>query len=141
MSDKEVCIPLKNRKPNEVDSLEAKIELIRKNCNHDFRFAEKSDLSESLVKDVFVGDLASRAEEKVSPSKFKMTLVCLKCNKTKEAHPFETCPRCLGLMRREYCLGAGSRERYFGNKYLYYSIALSRCPKCGLVIANDEWDQ
>jgi len=137
--NKKACVPLEEREFNVVDQLKARIEKIQKNCDHDFRLIKEPKLSESLVRGVFVGPLKGPAQ--VSPSQCDMTLVCLKCSKEKWTSIISTCPRCLHSMGKREILGAGSRERYFGTEYLYFSAALSRCSNCGFTIAFDEWDQ
>lgn len=139
MNQSEVCIPWKEREPNKVDVLNLQIERIRKNCKHDFRLIEKPKL-QSILNGIIVGEL--RGPTEVGYSELEMTLVCLQCSEEKKTTILETCPRCLGKMKKEpYCLGAGSRERYFGCSYLYYSVRHSRCQDCGLTVASDEWDQ
>lgn len=137
---KGVCIPIKERELNEVDKLTAQILRIQEACDHDFRLAKEPKLHESLVKGVFVGHL-EQGTLQVQRSELEMVLVCLRCSEEKVASIIKTCPQCLCPMKEEWCQGAESREKYFGEEYLYYSATLSRCPNCGFTVASDEWDQ
>ncbi|NQV00592.1 MAG: hypothetical protein HQ537_00495 [Parcubacteria group bacterium] len=140
MANKEkVFVPVEEREPNEVDNLKEQITEIQEHCLHDFRLIKEPELKESLIKGVFVGH--TFGPTKIGASEEQMALVCIKCSKEKETYIAKTCPRCLGPMREERCLGAGSREKYFGNKYLYHAVKLSRCLKCNFTIGSDEWDQ
>ncbi len=141
MKQSEVCIPVEDRVPNWVDTLNLQIKQIRKSCKHDFRLIKRPELQESLVPGVMVGK--TEGPVKVGGrSEMTMTLVCLHCSEEKETTIMETCPRCLGKMKMApHNLGAGSREKYFGCDHLYFSIRYSCCQNCGLTIASDEWDQ
>ncbi len=134
--NKKVCISM--RELNEVDKLEERIRTIQENCDHDFRLFNKPKLSKSLVRGVFVGGLRGPAQVSCSEC---MTLVCLKCSEKKVESVIYTCPRCLRSMGEAKCLGAGSREKYFGRSYYYYAAAVARCSNCDFAIAFDEWDQ
>lgn len=136
---KKVFIPPEKRKPNKVDELQTQIKRIQESCDHDFRLVKEPKLSPSLVAGVFVGSVEGPAE--VSRSDIELQLVCMKCSKKKETNILVTCPKCLSPMKKGECLGAGSRKRFFGKEYLYYSILPSRCPNCNFRIASDVWDQ
>ena len=126
-NNRKACVPIKERELNEVDKLETRIKEIQDNCDHDFRLTEEPKLRETRVSGVFVGSVKGFGAP-------RMTLVCLKCSKVKETNVSEICPRCLGSMKPGKCLRAGSREKYFEGRYLYYSITLSYCPNCNFIV-------
>ena len=125
---------------NEVTQLYEQIAQIQKNCEHEFSTTKKQALVESLVRGVFVGKLEGPAE--VAPLPTKFSLFCSKCSEEKKTNIQETCPKCLSSMGGAKCLGAGSREKYFGQEYIYYSVAVARCQgkECLFKVASDEWD-
>ncbi len=123
-----------HREPNEVDKLLEKIEQIQSTCEHDFRLLKPVELPESRVKGVFLGYDAEMKNER----RPRYTLRCLKCNKEEEFDIFKICPCCLNEMQKgelDY------REKYRGQKHLYFRVRLYECLECKLVVANDEWNQ
>ena len=133
-----VFVPAEERELNEVDNLNARIKTIQETCEHDFRLIREPNLIASLVRGVFVGSLAPARAASSEPY---LVLVCLKCSKEESRSITSTCPQCLKPMGEAQCLGAGSRVRYFGQEYVYYSVAISYCTKCSFALASDMWDQ
>jgi hypothetical protein len=139
MEKTKICLPLEAREPNEVDKLNLRVKQIQQNCRHDFKLTKEPRLQESLVRGVIAWEKGPHTLAGFSGS---LTLVCTKCSKEKGATITDICPRCLGKMKKDPAtLGAGSRKKYFGKAYFYYSVILYRCQDCGLVVAAEEWDQ
>lgn len=124
---------------NEVDRLNARIQEIQENCCHNFQLQEPANLVESLVPGVYVG--RTEGLTSVGRPDPQIQLVCVECSLSKRTCITVICPQCFGEMGRGYCLGAGSREKYFGQRHLYYAIIEQHCPQCGFIVASDEWDQ
>ena len=125
---------------NEVDRLHEQIAQIQENCEHEFSTTKEPALIESLVLGVFVGKLEGPAKVSSSPAEF--SLFCSKCSEEKRTNIRATCPKCLSSMGGAECLGAGSREKYFGQNHLFYSAAVARCQgeECLFEVASDQWD-
>ncbi|MBI2058114.1 MAG: hypothetical protein HYT63_04025, partial [Candidatus Yanofskybacteria bacterium] len=132
------CVPLEERPRNDVDIYLRNVEEIQHNCKHDFRFLEPPDLRESKVKDVFI---AFQADWDPLTEPKKVKLQCLRCSLQKVCDSLETCFRCLyegGFEKSDFLHRRGT---YFGEGYSYYRVRLYKCPKCGLQMVADEWDQ
>ena len=145
MKKSEVYVPLNRRLPNavdrlkkQIDGLETKIAKIQGRCRHDFRLTKRPELTryESKVKGVFI-DFNAAGRDGRPTIHFR----CLLCSKEVSARISVVCPRCLGKMEEGQCMGAGSREKYFGEPHLYYSVKPSTCRDCGFTVVSDEWDQ
>lgn len=122
--------------------MQAMIEEIQADCDHDFRLVKEPELSESLVEGVYVCEIEGMIRSLGRPeSETALKLVCMKCSIAKDTDIGQTCPRCLSKMERGKCLGDGSRKEYFVSEYMHYSITLGSCTNCGFTVANDEWDQ
>ena len=142
MSEEKKVGVLEEREQNEVDLLKARISEIQSACAHEFVLARKPRLVKSLVPGVYVGKVAAREGlPPINRSDIRMILRCRKCSAVEEASILNACPLCLNSMVRDRCLGAGSREKYFGESYSYYEISLSHCSNCDFVIAFDQFDQ
>lgn len=129
---------------NKVDKLRAEVQHIQNRCKHKFVLMAELVLRKTLVNNIFVGSTMGPTEmgtgHKNTDGTF--TLKCQKCSKVLRTHIVETCPKCFSKMETSSeCLNAGSREMYFGRRYVYYSIQIRSCTKCEFVVACDTWDR
>ncbi|OGZ54273.1 MAG: hypothetical protein A3B25_02565 [Candidatus Ryanbacteria bacterium RIFCSPLOWO2_01_FULL_48_26] len=131
---RQVVVTKSQRTPNEVDRLQEKIQSLRDGCEHDFRLLRKVKLPESKVKGIFIlGSHHGEVDECI--------LRCLHCSQTKSLDLLKTCPWCLEKLKAGQIEGYGSREKYFGQKHLYYSAKRYTCKSCNFIGVTDEWDQ
>ena len=140
---KKDCIPIEERKQNEVDELKARIKKIQEDCQHDWRFTKKPELRKSFVPGVFIGNMTTPSGMSYPT---EISLACMKCSKKLVASITAICPLCLGSMDKGglYTVendGKSSREKYFGEYLAYYAIRIYHCNNCGCAVASDEWNQ
>jgi hypothetical protein len=129
-----LVMPLKARRPNEVDKLLQQAKRIQALCDHNFRLLEEPSLTESKVAGVYI---ANNAEGRTGI--FSLKLRCLNCSIEKISNIASTCPWCLSAMG-EY--GIEGREKYFGHNYQYYAAKVRGCEaSCGFKAVSDVWDQ
>lgn len=123
-----------DRPKNAVDQLQERIEETQRACRHNFRVVRTHDFPQpetSLVNGVFIG-------EDQYGNLINMELQCPRCNLNKTSTIEDTCPRCLGQMKkgslepRERYHGAGGRSRYASRLY--------SCTRCEFTVAVDEQD-
>lgn len=137
MNKDDVCIPLEQRIPNNVDMLLVEIEKIQKDCQHDFRLTKRTQLAESKIKNVHV---AYQAEKHGECGPRSIILQCLKCNKIKGTSVCSTCPQCLAGMKMHKELEL--HEKYFGEPYESYTyVRLFSCEGCGFRVVEDKYDR
>ncbi len=112
---------------------------IQGSCEHKYSVVKHPDLVMSKVEGTYVGAISGPISGKASNLRFE--LICAGCDLSKSFSASYTCPTCYTPLEKGRCLGARSRERYFGKDYIYYSIIVNRCTNCNFQIASDEWDQ
>lgn len=125
-----------------VQWLKSQIEEIQGSCEHKYSCVKYPDLIMSKVEGTYVGVLSGPIQGKAPVLRFD--LICSECDLPKSLSASSTCPMCyVSLVIEHECLGAGSREKYFGVEHIYYAIMTSKCsnPKCNFRIASDRWDQ
>lgn len=122
------------RPKNAVDQLQERIKEFQRACRHNFRVVLTHYFPQpeaSLVNGVFIGE-----DQYGNP--ISMELLCLRCSLNKTSMIEDTCPRCLGKMKkgilepRARYHGAGGRPRYASRLY--------SCQRCKLTVAVDEQD-
>jgi hypothetical protein len=130
-----------------VAELKEQIALIQRDCTHEFKVTKGVELVESLVHGVYVGKTDGPIKVRTrywctQPdylSTTTFTITCRLCD-VSQAHSIPyTCPVC--LIRMAQFRGLENRERYLGMEHLYFAVRVATCPKCGLGVASDEWDQ
>lgn len=115
----------KDRLPNKVDLLKNRIDLIQKECEHDWRITRSVTLDPSRVAGVYKAG-------------FNITLFCLKCSTSCIVFPTRTCPCCLGTMQCVESVPAGTDKysedviarQFDGGEQMY------RCTSCSLQVAK-----
>ena len=136
-------IPISRRSSNKVDALLLKVDKFQSDCGHDFRSLELPKLEDSLVEGTYICHKFSMTLRSTIPSS---TLRCIDCSLEMVKSIEQTCPFCLGQMELGQLQviepdGTDSRVKYFGDKYIYYSVRLRHCASCNFTIACDEWNQ
>lgn len=136
-------IPESKRNPNKVDDLLLQVNKFQSACRHDFRSLGVPELEDSLVEGTYVCHKASMTIRGIIPSS---TLRCIDCSVERIESIEKVCPFCLGDMKMGQLHviepdGEDSRVKYFGDKYIYYSVRLRHCWNCNFTIACDEWNQ
>jgi hypothetical protein len=131
-----------------VTELKEQIALIQRDCApHEFEIGKKAELVESLVPGVYVGrtdgPIKIRTRYWCNQPDFLSTTVftitCKLCDLSQVHNIPHTCPVC--FIRMSQSLRLDNRERYLGMEHLYFAVRLATCPKCGIRVVSDEWDQ
>lgn len=122
-----------------VQWLKKQIEDIQGSCEHKYSCVKYPELIMSKVQGTYVGVVSGPVGTGIGNLTFQ--LVCTDCDWTKGLSASSTCPMCYVKLVKGRCLGADSRERYFGMNHSYYAVTISSCSTCNFHIASDEWDQ